>query len=98
MSILMGNARINCIRAGHEVPQVFLRAHRHCGGVFSDGGGMFGVTGAWQLLTRHGFKVVPDSIPRPSILILDWRGKKSGELPTPHHIFFNPPQHHVTEI
>ena len=98
MSILMGNARLNAIRAGRSVPQVFLRAHRHCGGTFSDGQGLFGVTGAWQMLTRHGYKVVTDSIPRPSMLVLDWRDKKPGELPTPHHIFFNPPQDEIQDV
>jgi hypothetical protein len=92
MSIMMGNARVNRIRAGHRVPQVFLRAHRHCGGHFSDGAGLFCVTGAWQFLTRHGFKVVPDSVPRPSIIVLDWRGKPDGSLPTVHEITFNQPQ------
>ncbi len=91
MSIILGNARLNSVRAGHPVAQVYLRAHRHCGGVYSDGSGMLAVTGGWQFLTRHGHKVVPDAIPRPSILILDWRGKDKGALPTPHHVFYNPP-------
>lgn len=97
MSVNMGNARVNYIRAGHPVPKVFLRAHRHCGGYYSDGDGLYGVTGAWQFLTRHGFKVVTDSIPRPSILILDWRGKKLGSLPTVNQITFNPPPHETTQ-
>lgn len=97
MSILMGNARVNYLRAGHEVPKVFLRAHRHCGGHYSDGQGLFGVTGAWQMLTRHGYKVVTDSIPRPSVMVLDWRGKLAGELPTVHQIMFNPPPHEIHE-
>jgi hypothetical protein len=91
LSIVLGNARLNAVRAGHPPAQVFLRAHRHCGGVYSDGSGMMCVTGGWQFLTRHGHKVVGDAIPRPSVLILDWRGKPDGALPTPHHIFFNPP-------
>ena len=95
MSILMGNARLNCLRSGHQIPKIFLRAHRHCGGFYSDGQGLYGVTGAWQFLTRHGFKVVTDSIPRPTILILDWRGKPEGSLPTPHEIVFNPPQNEI---
>lgn len=97
MSILMGNARINYLRNRHEVPQVFLRAHRHCGGYFSDGAGLFGVTGAWQMLTRHGGKVVTDSIPSPTVLVLDWRGKAHGELPQPREIKFNQPQSEIYE-
>jgi hypothetical protein len=98
LSITLGNARLNSVRAGHPVAQVYLRGHRHCGGVYSDGSGMIGVTGGWQFLTRHGHKVVPDSIPRPSLLILDWRGKPQGALPTPHHIFYNPPAPKVTHL
>lgn len=98
MSIVLGNARLNSIRAGHPCAQVYLRAHRHCGGVFSDGSGLLAITGGWQFLTRHGHKVVPDAIPRPSVLVLDWRGKEPGALPTPHHIFFNPPAPKVTKL
>lgn len=95
MSILMGNARLERVRAGHRIPQVYLRAHRHCGGFYSDGSGLFGVTGAWQFLTRQGFKVVPDSIPKPSVLILDWRGKKLGSLPVVHELKAIQPQSEI---
>lgn len=93
MSILMGNARLNYMRSHQPVPSVYLRAHRHCGGYYSDNDGLFAVTGAFQFLTRHGFKVVTDSIPRPSLLVLDWRGKLEGALPAVHSITFNPPKH-----
>jgi hypothetical protein len=98
LSICMGNARQNYLRVGHSVPKVFLRGHRHCGGYYSDGSGLFGVTGAWQFLTRHGHKVVTDSIPRPSMLVLDWRSKPQGSIPLVHEITFNPPAHEITEI
>lgn len=98
MSINMGNARLNYVRSGHEVPKVYLRAHRHCGGHYSDGQGLFAVTGAFQLLTRHGMKVVTDSIPRPTILVLDWRGKPQGSLPTVHEIGFPQPEHEKSDI
>lgn len=98
LSITLGNARLNSVRSGHPVAQVYLRAHRHCGGIYSDGSGMIAVTGGWQFLTRHGHKVVPDAIPRPSILVLDWRGKPEGALPTPHHIYYNPPAPKVTRV
>lgn len=98
LSICMGNARQNYLRAGHSVPKVYLRGHRHCGGHYSDGAGLFGVTGAWQFLTRHGHKVVTDSIPRPSILVLDWRDRSEGDLPAVHDITFNPPAHEVTTL
>ena len=98
MSIAMGNARMNYQRAGHRVPDVFLRGHRHCGGYYGDGSGIFGVTGGWQFLTRHGHKVVTDSIPRPSVIVLDWREKRKGELPMIHEITFNPPQDEIEKI
>ncbi len=81
MSIIMGNSRVNHARQGWEVPKVFLRAHRHVPGFFSDLHGLFVVTGGWQMLTRHGRKVVPESLPTPSITLLDWRGRPEGSLP-----------------
>jgi len=98
MSIHMGNARLNYVRSGHKVPKVYLRAHRHCGGWFSDGAGLFAVTGGWQFLTRHGFKVVTDSIPSPTIIVLDWRGLKHGSLPNVHEIKFTPGQSQIAKI
>jgi len=97
MSIAMGNARLNYARSGQEVPKVFLRGHRHCGGFYSDGRGFFGVTGAWQFLTTHGHKVVTDSIPAPTALILDWRHKGPGELPQVYEKSFLPPQIDIAE-
>ena len=98
MSIVLGNSRVNAIRAGHQPAQIYLRGHRHCGGVFSDGAGMLAVTGAFQMLTRFGYKVVPDSIPRPSIIVLDWRGKKPGELPISHEFTSAPPQNEIVKL
>lgn len=96
MSISMGNARLNYARMGQRVPAVFLRAHRHCGGWFSDGRGLFCVTGGWQFLTRHGHKVVTDSIPRPTVMVLDWRRKPPGQLPEVHEIESVIPQPQIT--
>ena len=81
MGINMGNARLNYARCGHEIPKVYLRGHRHCGGWFSDGSGIMGITGGWQFLTRHGHKVVTDSLPTPTALLFDWQNKQNGELP-----------------
>ena len=92
MSIVMGNARINYQRSGYEVPTVYLRAHRHCGGYYCDGAGMFVVTGGWQFLTKHGMKVVPDSIPSPTVVVLDFSNRPSGSLPTIHELKHIPPQ------
>jgi len=90
MSICMGNARQNYSRVGHRVPKIYLRGHRHTGGIFSDSSGIFLVTPAWQLLTRYGHKVVGDSICRPGIGILDWAGTATGELPSARIITYEP--------
>ena len=92
MSISMGNARLNYARTGQRVPKVYLRGHRHVGGFFSDAHGLFVVTPAWQLLTRYGHKVVGDSICRPGITLLDWRGIPDGSLPSIHPITYDPSQ------
>jgi hypothetical protein len=92
MSITMGNARQNYARVGHRVPKVYLRGHRHVGGVFNDGSGVFMVTPAWQMLTRYGHKVVGDSICRPGFGILDWRGCGKNELPATKLVNYEPSQ------
>jgi hypothetical protein len=90
MSISMGNARQNYSRVGHRVPKVFLRGHRHVGGIFSDAAGLFMVSPAWQLLTRYGHKVVGDSICRPGVGILDWAGTTEGDIPAAKIISYEP--------
>lgn len=96
LSITLGNARLNYADAGHRLPKVFLRGHRHCGGYYSNGHAAIGVTGGWQFLTRHGHKVVTDAIPHPSSLILDWRTVPEGGLPIPHILKYDPPPHECT--
>jgi len=92
LSIVMANNRSNAVRAGHTPARIFLRGHRHLAGHYSDGEAMILCTGAWQGLTRHGRKVVPDAVPRPSMAILDARSTPKGHLPTLTHLVFNPPQ------
>ena len=98
LSISLGNARLQAYRAGHIPSRVFLRAHRHAGGWYSDGDCLIAVTGGFQMLTRHGFKCVPDAIPRPSVMVLDWRDKPDGALPSVHNIQFSPPQPEVLAL
>lgn len=90
MSITMGNARQNYARSGHRVPQVYARGHRHVGGHYSDGRGLFLVTPAWQLLTRYGHKVVGDSICSCGGTILDWSSTTDGEIPAIHPKTYTP--------
>lgn len=98
LSILMGNCRATAERSGHKSAKVFLRGHRHCGGYYSDGNGLVVVTGAWQWLTRYGKKVVPDAVCAPSIVVLDWRNKENGELPSVHEKTYNPPQDEIYTV
>lgn len=91
-SIQLGNAVNEAVRRGGVAPQVLIGAHRHRTGHFCDGNRLTVVTGAWQALTRHGHKVVPDGVPCPSIYILDWRDVRDGELPIVHFKRFNPPE------
>ena len=93
LSIIMANRISNLVRAKHAIPRVFIRGHRHITGDYCDGDGMILCCGPWQGLTRHGHKVVPDSISRPSAYVLDWRGRASGDLPTRHQFVYNPPEH-----
>lgn len=98
LGIIAANNRSNAVRAGHKPARVFLRGHRHVAGHYSDGESLVICTGAWQGLTRHGKKVVSDSIPRPSMCLLDFRQTAKGELPMPRHIVCNPPQHLVSHV
>lgn len=83
-SINLGDITNTRARAGKRVPMVVCRAHRHRHGIWTDGNQMSIITGAWQGLTRHGYKVVPNAIPQPSAVILDSRNTDKGDLPLPH--------------
>lgn len=92
MSIMLGNAVNEAVRAGDRPPDILALAHRHRHGEFCDGNRLVIVPGAWQGLTRHGTKVVPHARPCPSIVALDFRESKPGELPRIHRWRFNPAQ------
>lgn len=77
------NERARCRK---KIPHIVARAHRHVPGVFMDGLSIGIVTGGWQGLTRHGNKVVPYAVPRPSAVILDFRD--GDGLPTVHQKVF----------
>jgi hypothetical protein len=83
-SIALGALTMNRARSGKRIPSVMIRAHRHRHGVWNDGNLMSLICGAWQGLTRHGWKVVPDAVVQPSAVILDWRNVAKGDLPTVH--------------
>ena len=83
-SIALGTITHSRARVGKRVPSVICRAHRHRHGIWTDGNQASLITGAWQGLTRHGHKVVPDAISEPSCIILDARTTDKGDLPLFH--------------
>ncbi|MCM2276103.1 MAG: hypothetical protein NDI75_15045 [Candidatus Didemnitutus sp.] len=91
LSIQLGEEQLEAVNNGEPMPRVLLMAHRHRTGHFMDDNGMSVVTGAWQALTRHGHKVVSAARCKPSVFILDWRGKKTGELPHVHYRTYRAP-------
>lgn len=83
-SIALGAMTMSRARTGKRIPTVVVRGHRHRHGVWTDGNLLSLTLGAWQGLTRHGYKVVPDAVPQPSVVILDWRNADKGDLPLVH--------------
>jgi hypothetical protein len=83
-SIALGVITHSRARVGKRVPSVICRAHRHRHGIWTDGNQASLITGAWQGLTRHGHKVVPDAVIEPSCIILDSRNTDKGDLPLFH--------------
>jgi hypothetical protein len=83
-SINLGNISHTRARVNKRVPMVICRGHRHRHGIWTDGNQISAITGAWQGLTRHGYKVVPDAIFEPSCIIFDARATDKGDLPLFH--------------
>lgn len=96
-SIQLGNAQLEAHRHGLEVPRIVIGAHRHRMGHWSDGKGLSVVTPAWQALTHHGLKVVPDGWPNPGFYVLDWRNRDDGELPEVRFCQYLPAQPTIME-
>jgi hypothetical protein len=82
LSIALADMRLRCARAGHRVPRVVIRAHRHQYGYFEDGYGAIVITPCWQQLTRFGHKVVPGAVLQTGLVVLDWRN--TGDDCIPH--------------
>lgn len=83
-SIMLGNLSHSRARTGKAIPKVMVRAHRHRHGVWNDGNQLSAICGAWQGLTRYGYRVVPDAVPQPSAIIFDSRLTEKGDLPLVH--------------
>ena len=54
------------------VPDVLIRSHRHVYGCYETEDATMVVTPAWQGLTEHGWKVVPNAIPRVGGVVIDF--------------------------
>ena len=91
LSIQLAEEQLEAANNNEEIPRVLLMAHRHKTGHYADDNGVALVTGAWQGLTNHGHKIVSPARCKPSGYILDWRGKKPGELPHVHFRRYNTP-------
>lgn len=90
LSAALGHEIIECDHAGWATPDVIIRSHRHRHGCYSTGRKMILITSAWQALTRHGHKVVPGSLPRPTAHILTWQNDEL--LPRVETFIRHPPE------
>lgn len=94
----MNTEIMEAARCGARIPKWMMRAHRHRHGIVTDGNSVIGVTGAWQMLTRFGHKVVPAAQAQPSMVILDWRGTQRGDLPKIHEKVYEPKKKHIITV
>ena len=92
MSIHLAEEQLQAARNGEPIPRIVCAAHRHCHGYYGTAREMFIVSPPWQALTRFGHKVVSDKRTKPGLYLLDWRGKKPGELPEVHERLYDAPQ------
>ena len=84
LSIALAEEQTTAARAGHSIPKVVCRAHRHTHGLYTDDDGLILTTPAWQLKTTYGHKVVPAAKPACGGCLLDFRNAEPGGLPTVH--------------
>ena len=97
MASVLAEEQLQAIKNNEPIPQVVCAAHRHKFGTFSNGRGTVVISPPWQMLTRHGFKVVPEARTQPGAYLLDWRGLPEGALPKVNeHIFCAPAQTQIT--
>lgn len=94
----MNTEIMEAARCNARIPKWMMRAHRHRHGYVTDGNSFMGVTGAWQMLTRYGHKVVPAASCQPSMMVLDWRGVQRGDLPRIHEKVYEPKKKHIIAV
>jgi hypothetical protein len=93
LSIQLIEEQAEAAGAGTPIPRVVVRSHRHTYGSYDDGCGMAVVLPAWQLLTRHGHKVVPAAQRGIMVggVVLDYsRVSDPFDLPTVHRNLYRP--------
>jgi predicted phosphodiesterase len=81
VSLPLANMQLERVRAKHAViPTVFVAGHCHRYKLFEDGNALGVTTPSWQMLTRHGHKVVSQAVPHVGGVILDFDGEP-GDIP-----------------
>jgi hypothetical protein len=91
LGIALAQEQLAHARCGWAIPRLLFRAHRHTHDMVVAGDAAMATCGGWQMLTRFGWKVVPGSIPQPSMWLADWRRREDGELPDLRGLIATPP-------
>lgn len=91
LSIHLGNEQLEAVNNREAMPQILSAAHCHIYDYYERPGSCCYTTPPWQLLTRHGNKVVTSSRTTPGLVVQDYRGKEPGELPEIHARTYRPP-------
>lgn len=84
----LATEQLECVKVGEVPPRVLCFAHRHNFGAYNLGRSLAVVSPPWQLLTRHGYKVVPHARTLTGLYMLDWRRRNPGDLPEVHELLF----------
>ena len=92
LGVQLAEEQVEAALNGEKVPSVICAAHRHKFSWYEDESGLCLVTPPWQLLTRHGHKVVSAARTKCGVVILDWRGLPIGSKPRVHSLIFGTPQ------
>lgn len=81
-------ARDAAAEHGHEPPKVVVAGHRHIGDYLKNEQSASVACPPWQLKTRHAEHVVTHATGTVGGTVLDWTGKKPGEVPDIHQRTF----------
>lgn len=92
LSITLGEEQLEAANNGEPIPRVVGAAHRHKPGYYQDDNGLCFVSPPWQVLTRHGHKVVSAARTKPGVQILDWTDREDGELPEFKRKYYEAPK------